>query len=123
MARKLTAWNKAVKATFAAGKAKNPSYSFKQALQDASAMQKGGNDASLIEAKILEQGQKNSNNVAGEDEKIEGGSALEGSPINAETNMIPKIVSKHTGGRKSKRHHHKKKGNKSHKKHKKTRHH
>ena len=36
MARKLTEWNIFVKKIYAEGKAKNPNYEFKQALEDAS---------------------------------------------------------------------------------------
>ena len=36
MARKLSAWNIFVKKVYAEGKAKNPNYEFKQALEDAS---------------------------------------------------------------------------------------
>jgi hypothetical protein len=103
MARKLTDWNKKVQKQFKAGKATDANYTFKNALQDASKSQSGGNG--IVEP-------AHSNDVVANDLNKPVGAPIGGSGP------------KHTGGRRSRKNKHpKKKGCKSQKKHKKLKHH
>jgi hypothetical protein len=121
MARKLTAWNKAVAKTFKAGKSKNKDYTFKQALQDASAMQNGGNETQPTNTNTNQDPDPDPDPA----ESKGGSSPLVGTPFGE-----PMTVTKHGGthgpkhsGKSRKHKHHKHKGHKSHKKQKKLKSH